>query len=330
MDLSFLIVNWNTCRYLRRCLRSIRETVKGVAYEVIVTDNASSDGSAEMVRNEFPEVHLIAESENGGFAHGNNLAFGRSSGWAVLVMNPDVELLEGTAEGLLEFARSHPEAGVLSPKLLNPDRSLQNYYGRIPTLATIFFLYTAAGKWIDRRLLGNRMRKLDRYERHGDFREVLWLTDGGAGFCCTLIPRHVVQRIGFMDERFPVFFNDGDFGVRLFQAGYKACILPDVHACHHGGASVRQLDSLAYNQEYVYGMRAFYRKHRGLLYRRAVDLALASDVPVRFARVLQEVLGRRKPLWALSEPFRFLLATFAYRPANARDLVYRVPTDGVV
>lgn len=324
MDLSILIVNWNTCQHLRRCLESIRRTVKGLDHEVIVTDNASKDGSAQMVRTEFPEVRLIASNENLGFARGNNLAFSLSSGWAVLVMNPDVELLEGTAEGLVSFARSRPEAGALSPKLLNPDRTFQKFYGRIPTLSTVFFLYTTPGNWLDRNVLGSRIRRRDRYEQYGDFQEVLWFTDGGAGFSCTLIPRPVIEKIGFLDERFPVFFNDGDFGQRLFQAGYKACVLPHVQACHYGGASVKQLDLLAYSQEFVYGLRTFCRKHRGFWYRRAIDLALASNLPGQLARVLVEILGRRKPLSCAADPFLFLHRTFAYRPANARDSVFRV------
>jgi hypothetical protein len=330
MDLSILIVNWNTCQYLRRCLQSIRETVQGLRYEVIVTDNASSDGSAAMVRSEFPEVRLLASEENLGFARGNNLAFSRSTGWAVLVMNPDVELLKGTAEGLVAFARSHPEAGVLSPKLLNPDRTFQKFYGRIPTLSTVFFVYTAPGNWLDEHVLGDRIRRWERYEEYGDFEKVLCFTDGGAGFSCTLIPRTVIEKIGFLDERFPVFFNDGDFGRRLFQAGYKACILPRVQACHHGGASVKQLGLLAYNQEFIYGLRAFYRKHRGFLYNRAIDLVLTLNLPVDFARVLVEILRRRKSLSRLMDPFSFLYKTFTYRPANARDSIHGIPSSRIV
>ncbi len=324
MDLSILIVNWNTCQYLRSCLSAIRRSVRNLAFEVIVVDNASSDGSADMVRTEFPEVRLVASRENLGFARGNNLAFSLSTGRTVLVMNPDVELLEGTAQELVSFASRHPEAGGLSPKLVNPDGSIQNYYGRIPTLSTIFFVYTIPGNWIDRRFLGNRMRRRDRFE-FGDFQEVLWFTDGGAAFSCTLIPRAVIEKIGFMDERFPVFFNDGDFGVRLFRAGYKACILPHVRAVHHGGGSVRLLDELAYNQEFVYGLRAFYRAHTGWLYRRAIDLVLVSNLPARFVKTLGHVLLGRAAPGRLFRLFTDFWKTFTYRPPNARNHLYRVP-----
>lgn len=327
MDLSILIVNWNTCQYLRSCLGSIRRSIRGVVFEVIVVDNASHDGSADMVRTEFPEVRLVASRENLGFARGNNLAFSLSTGRTVLVMNPDVELLDGTAEELVRFADLHPEAGALSPKLVNPDGTIQNYYGRIPSLSTIFFVYTIPGSWIDRRLLAGRMRRRDRFEL-GDFQDVLWFTDGGAAFSCTLIPRAVIEKIGFMDERFPVFFNDGDFGIRLFRAGYKACILPNVRAVHHGGGSVRQLDELAYNQEFIYGLRAFYRAHTGWFYRRAIDLALWCNLPARFAMTLGHVLRGKAVPGLLIRLFPDFWKTFAYRPPNARDHLYTVPRAG--
>ena len=156
MDVSILIVNWNTCPYLRECLQSIQGTVQGLTYEVFVVDNASRDGSQEMVRSEFPWVELIANPENVGFARGNNQGLARASGEYVLVMNPDVVLLEGTLSGLIAFVRQHPDAGMTSPKLLNPDRTLQNFYGRIPSLSTVYFVYTYLGSWIDHTLFRGR------------------------------------------------------------------------------------------------------------------------------------------------------------------------------
>ena len=325
MDVSILIVNWNTCQYLRECLQSIELTAKGLVYEVLVVDNASMDGSAEMVRSEFPWAILVASPENVGFARGNNLALSNSSGEYVLVMNPDVVLLDGTLEGLVAFAREHPNAGPMSPKFLNPDRTLQKFYGRIPTLSTVFFMYTYFGRWVDKHLLQNRMRKRDRYEAYGDFQEVLTFSDGGAGGSCTLVSRKVIERIGFMDERFPVFFNDGDFAMRLFREGYEIHILPHVQAIHHGGASVKQLDRLIYNQEWVYGLRTFYSKFRGFLYNRAIDLVLSLNVPVEFARGLKEILQRSRSPSSLFDPIVDFRKALAYRPGNARPHIFKLP-----
>jgi hypothetical protein len=323
VDVSILIVNWNTREYLRQALRSVRETVRGIEYEVIVVDNASSDGSAEMVRRDFPGFQLIANPRNLGFAQGNNQAMALARGEHILIMNPDVVLDPDTVHGLLAFARDHPDAGVVSPKLLNPDRSLQPFYGRIPTLATVFFLYTRVGGWIDRKALGGRMRRRERYEDYGDFQEVLCFTDGGAGFSCSLIPRKVIEEIGFMDERFPVFFNDGDFGMRLFRAGYRAYILPHVRAVHFGGSSVRQLDRLAYNQEYVYGLRTYTSTYRGFFYSRAIEAVLSLNVLLEALGNAWWVLRGAKPLRSLVEPCVNFAKALSYRPANARRHIFR-------
>ena len=318
MEVSLLIVNWNTRDWLRQCLGSIRETAGGIPHEVIVVDNASEDGSAEMVREEYPDVRLHASSENEGFAKGINTAYAISSGRYVLVMNPDITLLEGTIEGLIRFADAHPDAGMISPKLLNPDRTLQQkYYGRIPTLLTLFFLYTPLGIYLDSRLFGNRIRKRERYEIYGDFQEPLCFADGGAAFCCTLIPRRLIEQNGFMDERFPVFFNDGDFGFRVFRSGYKAYIIPEAQACHYGGASIEQLDQIKYNKEYIYGMRAFYRKHRSWLYCRTVDSLLSLNLLYDLSKEGRSVLRgekRFRDLLSLVRRFRELLS---YCPPSA-------------
>ena len=319
MDLSILIVNWNTRDRLAECLLSIRRTAQDIPHEVIVVDNASADSSAKMVASEFPEVLLVASKENLGFARANNVAFRKSRGRYLLLLNPDVVLLEGTVKGLVEFAEGRPDAGVVSPKLLNPDLSPQNYYGRIPTLSTVFFVYTRTGKWIDVHLFGGRIRRRDRYETYKDFDRPLALTDGGAAFCCTLIPRKVIEQIGFMDERFPVFFNDGDFACRMFEAGYKAYIVPHLAACHYGGASVKQLSFGDYTKEWVYGLRAFYRKHKGRLYSTAADLILATDLFYDLRDTCRDILSGKSGPAGISRPFRALRELLAYRPPNIPD-----------
>ncbi len=323
MDLSILIVNWNTCQYLRQCIRSIEEGVEGIEHEVIVVDNASGDGSAEMVRREFPWVRLVASPENLGFARGNNLALALSRGRHILVLNPDIVLKKNTVKELIQFTDLHPDAGVVSPKFLNPDGSFQGFFGRIPTLTTVLFLYTRIGTWIDRHLLRGRMRRRERYGIHEDFNEVLRFTDGGAGLACTLVPRAVIEALGFLDERFPVFFNDGDFARRLFDAGYKAYVIPNGQVLHHGGSSVRQLERLHYDQEFVYGLRAYSRKHRGMLYNRLLDLVLGLDPLLETIETLGAVLlGRARPA-SLGEPFARFRRILSYRPPNARPGIGR-------
>ena len=317
MDLSILVVNWRTRDYLRNCLQAIRDTVKEISHEVIVVDNDSRDGSAEMVREEFPEVVLIASEVNLGFAVGNNLALERSSGRHVLLVNPDIVLREDTARALVAFADSRPDAGLVSPMLLNPEGSVQNFYGRIPTLSTVFFVYTVLGTKIDERLLGRRMWNRERYV-NCDFQEPVSFTDGGPGFACVLIPRRVIEEIGFMDERFPVFFNDGDFGQRLFRAGYKAYICPHVQAYHHHGGSIRQLSRLNFNQEWTYGLRTYASTHRGFFYSLGIDLVLSLNLFWSFFENLRNIVLRKKRISDLFAPVRDFRRIMTYRPPNAR------------
>jgi GT2 family glycosyltransferase len=318
MDLSILIVNWNTRDRLEECLQSIRDTASGLSHEVVVVDNASADGSAAMVRQGFPEYSLIESRENLGFARGNNLAFSRSSGKYLLVLNPDVVVHRDTLEGLVEFAAAHPDAGLISPRLLHQDGTAQKkYYGRIPTLSTVFFLYTRPGAFLDARFFGNRFRRRDRYEDLEDFEEPIAFTDGGAAFCCTLVPRRIIDDIGFFDERFPVFFNDGDFAMRVFRAGYRAYLLPQVEAVHAGGASVQQLDVLTYGKEFAYGLRAFCRKHRGRIYAAAVDALLGLDALAEVERTARECLAGSKGVAEVLRPITRFREKLKYRPPNA-------------
>jgi GT2 family glycosyltransferase len=324
VDVSILIVNWNTRQYLRECLQSIQRTVQGLEIEVIVVDNASTDGSAEMVRSEFPWAILVESPENVGFARGNNLALSHASGEYLLVINPDVVLLEGTLAGLVTFSRERLDAGTTSPKLLNPDRTYQNFHTRIPDLSILFFVYTHFGKWVDKHLLRNRVRQRARYGEYGDFQEILALSDGGAGFACTLIPRSVIEKIGFMDERYPVFFNDGDFVLRLIDENYRVYLLPYVQAIHYGGSSVKQLDQLVYNQEWVYGYRTFYRQYKGFLFSLVLDFFLGLNVLVELAQGLKAVLQRRQSPFSFFRPIVSFRKALAYRPDNVRPHIFKL------
>ncbi|MFP5503976.1 MAG: glycosyltransferase family 2 protein, partial [Candidatus Sericytochromatia bacterium] len=123
--LSILIVNWNTRDLLLDCLRSLREAAIAMPFELIVVDNASTDGSAEAVSRAFPEARLIANAENVGFARANNQALAESRGELLLLLNPDTVVAPGQIERMLGYMQAHPRCGILGPKLLNPDGSFQ-------------------------------------------------------------------------------------------------------------------------------------------------------------------------------------------------------------
>ena len=139
LDLSIIVVNWNVCELLRRCLASIEANRGDLSLEVIVVDNASSDDSVPMVEQEFPQVHLIASRENLGYTGGNNLGLKEAGGRCLLILNPDTEIVGHALEHMVTYLDSHPAVGAVGPQLLNPDGSVQSSRRRFPQLLTAFF-----------------------------------------------------------------------------------------------------------------------------------------------------------------------------------------------
>ena len=137
MEISFIIVNWNTKDLLRGCLDSIAKTVGSLSHEIIVVDNASSDGSADMLAREYPRVQCIANAENRGFGAANNQGFAVMKGKYALLINTDAVLTEGAVEKLWRFAEAHPRAAIVCGQLLNADNSKQNSIAAFPTLLSL-------------------------------------------------------------------------------------------------------------------------------------------------------------------------------------------------
>src|SRR3954471_16185450 len=136
-DVSIAIVSWNTRDLLYTCLQSIIDSTQRIAYEIIVVDNASSDGSAEMVAHAFPTVRLICNHENQGFAQANNAAFAGASGRYLLLLNPDTEVHAGAIDVLVDYMDRHADVGALGAHLLNADGSTQVSCSHFPTLANM-------------------------------------------------------------------------------------------------------------------------------------------------------------------------------------------------
>src|SRR5215831_11519408 len=146
MDLTVIILNWNTREDVRNCLNSIYGHPRKRSIEVIVADNASEDGSREMVRAEFPQVDLVVHPTNLGFCAGNNRAVPENPGRYILFLNADTIVSECALDSLIDFADAHPEAGIVGPKLLNPDGSLQYSCRRFPNIGAGFFRNTPLGR----------------------------------------------------------------------------------------------------------------------------------------------------------------------------------------
>jgi N-acetylglucosaminyl-diphospho-decaprenol L-rhamnosyltransferase len=246
-DLSAIVVTYNAAPWIERSLESLR----GTGAETIVVDNGSTDGTLELVREQFPDARVV-EQENRGFGAGNNAGMRAASGRYFLLLNPDAWLAEGALAKLVAFADEHPEAAVVGPRLLNPDGSLQRSVRGYPTpwrLATEYFFL---------RKLAPRTEALNALFGAGFDHKSLREADYLFG-ACLLVRRDAVDSVGGFDEDFFLMSEEVDWLYRFRQAGWKVFFYPDAEAYHVIGASLNP----ARFKDVVRGHLQFLRKHRG-------------------------------------------------------------------
>lgn len=251
--LSIAIVNWNTRDYLLAALDSIYAAPPDFPLEVIVVDNASSDGSAQAVAERFPQVKLIANADNAGYAQGNNQALKCALGAYILLLNPDVLVPAGALQTAVAFMESHPVAGALGALQFYPDGSVQKSVRGFPTPLTVLWELLGLSRLLPRsRVFGAyRMTWFD----YAHMAEV----DQPMG-TFLLLRREAFAQVGLMDEDFPIFFNEVDWCLRCRRAGWKIFFSPDVRITHYGGASTAQVGA-AMAWESRRGLLRFYKKH---------------------------------------------------------------------
>ena len=266
IDLSVVVVSWNVRDLLRQCLRSVFDAPSAPSVEVIVVDNASADGSVEMVRESFPDVHLIVNAENRGFPAANNQGISIAQGRYVFLLNSDAEVVGDALATMVAYADAHPDVGVIGPQLLNPDGadgcpSVQSSRRRFPTLATAIFESTWLQPHAPRRVL-------ERYyvsDRPDDaLQEVDWVK--GAAL---MARREAIEQVGLMDEGFFMYSEELDWCRRFRDAGWRVIYLPAAQIVHHGGKSSEQVAASRHIYFQTSKVR-YFRKHHG----RAVAEAL--------------------------------------------------------
>ena len=252
-ELSIVIVSWNTRDYLDACLTSIRDVPDKVSREVIVVDNASADGTAEMVAAEHPGVALIANDDNRGYAAGNNQGIEGAEGEHVLLLNPDIVVHAGALDTLVRFLQDHEAAGAVAPRLILPDGSVQASCRSFPTPDVV--LYEALGL----------SRLFPRSRRFGKYRMTWWDYDGRRRVdqpmaSAILVRGQALAEVGGMDEQFPIFFNDVDLCRRLWDADWEVWFTPEASMDHVGGASTGQVRRRMLTESHR-SFVTFYRKH---------------------------------------------------------------------
>jgi GT2 family glycosyltransferase len=225
MILSIIILNFRTKNLLKECLRGIRMVKPALPYEVIVVDNASGDGSAEMVLADFPEVRLVRAERNLGYAGGNNLGMKAAVGKYVMIINPDIFVAPGSFESLVAYMDAHPEVGVVGPQLLNPDGTVQQSCYRFQTPLIPLYRRTILGKLPagKRAVAKYLMEDFD----HKSEREVDWLLGGAL-----LVRRSAIDQVGMLDESFFLYFDDTDWCRRFWEHGWKVVYVPGSQMVH--------------------------------------------------------------------------------------------------
>jgi len=226
-EISIIILNYKSARLTRQCIKGIKRFPPKAPYEIIVVDNNSKDGAGEMLKEKYPEVIFIGSKINRGYGAGMNLGIAKAKGEYILILNPDIVILENSIESLYEFMKEHPDAGIAGPKLLNPDKTTQSSYFRFHTILTPLYRRTPLGKlpWAKEHLSRFLMAE---NQTNGRPRTVEWLL--GA---CMMARKSVLQKIGMFDERFFLYFEDTDLCRRAWEGGFKVYYASDSRMVHY-------------------------------------------------------------------------------------------------
>ncbi len=261
-DLSIIVVSWNVRDLLRACLKSVTESLssgrgQALSSQLIVVDNASSNGSVEMVKEAFPEIHVIANDRNLGFTKGNNQGIALSDGRHVLLLNPDTEVVGDALGEMVAYMDDHPTAGALGPQLLYPDGQVQSSRRRFPDLRTAYVESTFLQSWFAQSGMLERYYVLDRFD--GETQAVDWVV--GA---CLLIRRETLEEVGPLDESFFMYSEELDWCYRAKMRGWEVVYLPTAQAIHHVGKSSEQVLPVRHIQ-FQRSKVLFFKKHHGRL-----------------------------------------------------------------
>jgi GT2 family glycosyltransferase len=289
-DLSVIILNYNAAAHVYRCLNSLAAGCEGLTYETIVVDNASPRPGIAQAVAAFPGVRLVRRERNGGFSAGVNTGIASARAAAILTLNPDTTLSPGAAAAMVAYLRAHPETGVIGPRLLNEDGTLQLSCRRFPDFrAALFNRYSLLTRLVPRNRFSSHYLMTD--FDHARTADVDWLS--GAAM---LLNRSALDRVGLFDERYFFAVEDVDLCRRMHAAGFRVVYLPRATVTHRIGGSSRTAPN-----------RVIIARHRGMwLYYRTylrggplLDITTGAGILARCLAMLMlanaRSLSRRRP-----------------------------------
>lgn len=285
-DISVVIVGWNAKHYLDQCLGSLAAAPPRRSMEVLVVDNASSDGTAELIETKFAWVKLISSPENLGFSRGNNLAIRQCQGRYIALVNPDVIVLPNCLDALAEFLDQHPKVGNVGPRVLNPDMTLQISCRHFPTIWNNFC--SAAGLSTafknSRIFTGERMC----YSPHDQTMPVDILVG-----CFSMIRREAFDAVGLLDENLFMYGDDLDWCRRCWDAGWEVVFYPGAQAIHYGGKTTASYP-VRFAVAQQRSVLQYWSKHHGFWGLLGIRSVILLHHLLRYSFALASGLVRRK------------------------------------
>jgi len=280
VDLSVSIVNYNTRDFALGLVQSLIDNTHRTNMEIFIVDNNSKDGSVEAISMEYPQVKVIANQNNLGFAAATNKVIKTSRGRYVVLFTTDTVVSPGAMDTLVEFMDQNPQAGAVGPKILNPDGSIQTSGKTFPTPVVALAVTSGLGRLFpNNRVFHKYYLPTDEYQR---FHEVDQLS--GA---CMLVRRETIEDVGLLDEGFFIYCEDVDWCRRMRQRGWKLYYAPQSHITHHKGESSKK-SSDQMIRVYYQSLRYFYRKHYAPDSPRLVNAFWLLGLRVQEARALLE------------------------------------------
>lgn len=255
LEISIVIISWEMRDFLKKCLRSIYNFTSDVSFEIIVIDNNSSDGTSDMVRNEFPEVTLIKNRRNIGVAPARNQGISMTKGKYILILDADMELIENSIFSLYEFMETNAECGISGCKLVDNKLNLQYSCKRFPNFLSFIFRRLEQFKIVrnSKTLSYHTMRDWN----HEEIREVDYLI--GA---CQFIRKYVVEKIGMYDGKIFYGPEDLDFCLRSWKAGWKVIYYPHTSIIHHEQRITKKKIFSIISLKHFRGILYIYKKYK--------------------------------------------------------------------
>jgi len=327
LDLSIIIVNYNVKEFLQNLIHSIEKATLNITKEIIVVDNASDDGSNEFIKNNFPQIKLIANNKNLGFGKANNLGLKETLGKFILLINPDTIVAEDTLEKMMEFFRKNPEAGLAGCKILNPDGTLQ-----LACRRSFPGPWTSLTKVTGLSSLFPNSKIFARYNLTYLDENQSYEVDAISG-SFMMMKREVYEKVGGFDEQFFMYGEDLDLCYRIQKAGFKVFYVHSTQIIHYKGESTKR-SSLDETKVFYYAMHLFVKKHfsSSIL----VELILRSAIVVRSVFAF---IGVRKLIFLsiildflffdlcllIAEKIYLSLSIWRGFPGFAKPIVYTIP-----